>query len=319
MMKISFMENLDPERRILLISLIVGLMFLLFFSVLTQDISVIINVGVITLFIVIGPLFIHRYLQFMWLKGVEKEFPNFIRDLANLKQSGMSLTEAVKMSSKTNYGKLAPEVKKFSNRLTWGTEFLRALEIFGKKFRGSRVMSESLDIMKESYLSGADISVTLDSLSKDLLTLKDVEEERKSMVRQHVMVMYGIFFMFVGISVAIIYVLVPMMTSQAQSAGASSAGGLMLSFKDPCEITPYVFPCQYFNVLCAGFGVIQGIGCYYLALFVTILVIQAIFMGLIAGQVGENSVVAGIKHSMIMLASSLVIFAFLVQANLLPI
>ncbi len=312
--------TIDPEKKLMLISLIVGLIFLLFFSVLTQDIGVIINVGVMALFIVIGPMFIHRYLQFMWLKGIEKEFPNFVRDLANLKQSGMSLTESVKMASKTNYGKLTPEVKKFSNRLTWGTDFLRSLEIFGQKFNGSRVIKESLDIMKEAYLSGADISVTLDSLSKDLLTLKDIDEERKSMVRQHVMVMYGIFFMFVGISVAIIYVLVPMMTSQADNVGGGAgAGGLVLSFKDPCEITPYFFPCEYFNVLCASFGVSQGIGCYYVALFVTILVIQAIFMGLIAGQVGENSVTAGIKHSMIMLASSLVIFAFLIQANLLPV
>jgi hypothetical protein len=41
-------------------------------------------------------------------------------DLAGLKRSGITLSEAIKMSSKNNYGKLTPEVQKFSNRLSWG-------------------------------------------------------------------------------------------------------------------------------------------------------------------------------------------------------
>jgi hypothetical protein len=70
--------------------------------------------------------------------------------------------------------------------------------------------------------------------------------------------------------------------------------------------------------MCTAFSVKAGIGCYYLALFLNIQIIQAIFMGLIAGIVGENSATAGVKHSFIMLASTFLIFTFLIQSHMLP-
>nr|NIO23342.1 hypothetical protein [Candidatus Aenigmarchaeota archaeon]NIP41107.1 hypothetical protein [Candidatus Aenigmarchaeota archaeon]NIQ17605.1 hypothetical protein [Candidatus Aenigmarchaeota archaeon]NIQ33043.1 hypothetical protein [Nitrososphaeria archaeon] len=122
--------SIDPKRKIVIISLIISLVLISAVSFLTQDVGAIINVGVICLFIVVTPLFVYRYIEFLWLKSTEREFPNFIRDLASLKRSGMTLSEAVKMSSRTNYGKLTDEVQKFSNRLSWGTPFIRSLEIF---------------------------------------------------------------------------------------------------------------------------------------------------------------------------------------------
>lgn len=311
------MVEIEPKRRVLLVSLIVSLVLISSVSLLTQDVGAIINVGVICLFIVVTPFFVYNYLEFLWLKAVEKELPNFIRDLASLKRSGMTLSEAVKMSSKTNYGKLTEEVQKFSNRLSWGTPFIRALDIFSKRFKGSKLINEVLGIIRESYLSGGDVASTLDSISKDMLTLRDIEEERKSIVRQHVMIMYGIFFMFIGISLAIIQVLIPMMIEQPQVAGGEAP--LLFSFTDPCTDMPIPFPCGLFSVLCVSFNINGGLTCYYVALFFSLLVVLAVFMGLIAGQLGENSVIAGIKHSLIMLASAFVIFMFVVRLGLLPI
>jgi flagellar protein FlaJ len=310
--------SVSPRKKVLLISLLVAVLLISIFAILTQDIAIIVNISVIALFIVIGPVFMYKYAEFLWIKSVEREFPNFIRDLSNLKRSGMSLSEAVKMTVRTNYGKLTPEVRKFSNRLSWGINFLRALEIFERRFRSSKLITEVLDIVRESYMSGADIAITLDSLARDMLTLKDVEEERKSIIRQHVMIMYAIFYMFVGISIAIIYVLIPMMVSQSGAAMAFTSP-IIFSFEDPCTGSFLLFPCMYFDVVCIAFTVPSGVGCYYLALFFSVLIIQAIFMGLISGQLGENSIISGIKHSLIMLSSVFVIFTFMVQTKLLPV
>jgi flagellar protein FlaJ len=310
---------MEKERKIVFISLLVAVLLISIFAFLTQDVGIIVNVGVIALFIVITPLFLIKYTEFLWIKAVEREFPAFIRDLAGFKRSGITLSEAIKMSSKNNYGKLTPDVEKFSNRLSWGVHFLRALEIFAKRFKASRLVTEVLGILKESYLSGGNISITLDSLSRDMITLKEIEEERKSIVRQHVMIMYGIFFMFAAISIAIIMVLVPMMT-QTQAAGVGGiASPLALSFANPCEKFYIILPCGLFDVVCASFSVGPGIGCYYFSLFFTILIIQALFMGLISGQLGENSIIAGMKHSLIMLAAVFIIFMFMIKSGLLPL
>jgi flagellar protein FlaJ len=312
------MKEMNKEKKILLYSVIVALVMVTVSSVISQDLGIIVNVSVIALFIVIVPFFIYKYVSFLWLKSVEREFPNFIRDLAGLKRTGMSLSDAISMTSKANYGKLTPEVKKFANRLSWGVNFLRALEIFSEKFRKSRLIMEAIGIVDESYKSGGNISVTLDSISRDMMALKDIEAERKSIVRSHVMIMYGIFFMFVAISVAIIYVLIPMMM-ETSGTSETVSGPLMFNFADPCIAGYLPFPCEYFAVMCESFGVNPGVGCYYYSLFFSVLIIQALFMGLIAGQLGENSVFAGIKHSLIMLAAVFLIFTFLIQANLLPI
>ena len=47
-------------------------------------------------------------------------------------------------------------------------------------------------------------------------------------------------------------------------------------------------------------GIPLGIANYYVAIFFYVVLIQGIFMGLIAGQLGENSITAGSKHSLIM-------------------
>jgi flagellar protein FlaJ len=310
--------DMERERRITLASIVVAVLMITVFAVLTQDVGIIVNVGIIGLFIVITPIFLIKYTEFLWIKSVEKDFPGFIRDLAGLKRSGITLSEAVKMASKNNYGKLSPEVQKFSNRLSWGVHFLRAMEIFGKRFRSSKLITEILAIVKEAYVSGANISVTLDSLSRDIVTLREIEEERKSIAREHVMIMYGIFFMFVVISLAIVAILVPMMSQTASQAGGISSP-MAMTFSDPCGAGYIIFPCGYFDLLCQSFNVGGGIGCYYISLFFTVLIIQAIFMGLIAGQLGENSVIAGIKHSLIMLAAVFMIFVFMLRSGLLPV
>ncbi len=315
-MKRKISIGLETNRKILAISFLISVILITSVSLITQDVGSIVNVGIICLFIIITPIFLYKYAEYVWIKAIEREFPNFIRDLASSKRSGMTLADGIKMATKTNYGKLSLEVKSMANRLSWGTPFLRVLDIFSKKFKKSKIINEVIEVINESYKSGGNTAAILESTARDMLTLREAEEERKSIVRQHVIVMYGIFFLFTGIAIAIIYVLVPMLTAQTQTA---VQGPMAFQFSNPCEATPFIFPCGYFGVLCSAFDIPEGgVGCYYIALFFSVLIIQALFTGLIAGQLGENSILAGIKHSLIMLAFVFVVFIFLIKIGVLP-
>jgi flagellar protein FlaJ len=252
----------------------------------------------------------------VWVKSIEEQFPNFVRDIADSKRSGMSFPEAIKIASKANYGKLTPEVQKMNNRLSWGTDFLRVMDIFNNSVKESKIISEAINIIKESYQSGGNVAATLDSIARDIVMIKNAEAERESMVKQHVMVMYGVFFMFLAIAVMIIQVMVPMI--KATSQPEVSGGGVMaLVFMDPCEGIRH-FPCDIFYVAGLLLGIQSGVALYYVALFFIIVIIQGIFTGLIAGQLGENSIIAGSKHSLIMVSISLGIFMFLARIGMLP-
>lgn len=311
-------EDIRTKRKIIVGSVSVSLI-MIFIGFLTGDVAVIGNLLIISIIVSIVPYFIWKYSQFMWIKSIETQFPNFVRDLADSERSGMSLTEGIKIASKANYGKLSIEVQKMHNRLSWGTPFLRVMEIFGKRVKDSKIIMEALNIIRQSYEGGGDIAATLDSVSRDMIMLKEAEAERSSLVKEHVMIMYGIFFMFLGVAIMIIFVMVPMLQSQPKVAGSfSGLGTLGFSFVDPCKGSQ-MFPCGFYSGICAMFGsATEGLSCYYIAMFFSVVMVQGVFTGLIAGQLGENSAVAGIKHSIVMVFVAVGIFFFLAKMGMLP-
>jgi flagellar protein FlaJ len=304
---------MDAKRKMVIVPSCISIALILV-GIVMGDVGVLGNLIIISILITVTPYFVYRYSKFLWVKSIESQFPNLVRDLADSARSGMSLSEAIKISSKANYGKLTDEVKKMSNRLSWGTPFLRVLEIFGERLKDSKLINEELKIIKQSYESGGDIPSTLDSVSKDMLMVKEAEAEKSSMIKQHVLLMYGIFFMFLGISIMIINVMVPMVESQP----SVQAGALGFSFVNPCEGVN-MFPCDFFSNIGAMFGVPPDlVASYYIAMFFCVIIIQGLFMGLITGQLGEGSILAGIKHSLIMVFSTFGVFIFLAKAGLLP-
>ena len=307
---------MEQHRKVLLACLVAGAA-LIVTGILSGDAGVFGNLFILAIVLMVLPPFLSRYAHFLWLRAVEEQFPLFVRDLADASRSGMSFREAIAIVSRSNYGKLTQEVRTMNNRLSWGTPFLRVLQLFGAKVKGSKLLQDALDIISESYLSGGNINATLESVSRDMLMLKEAEAERASMVNQQVMIMYGIFFMFLGISLMIVYVMVPMLQTQG-SSGLGAGGGFGLQFSNPCAGIAG-FPCAVYTGIGTLFSAKTGVGTYYVAMFFVIVLIQALFTGLIAGQLGENSVLAGTKHSIIMLLASFGIFVFATRTGLLPI
>lgn len=322
---------MTTKQKIITVSVSVSIVLILI-GILLGDIGILGNLVIIAAFISIVPFFIYKYSRFMWLKSVESQFPNMLRDLADSNRSGMSFPEAIRIASKSNYGKLTPEIEKMRNRLSWGTPFLRVLDIFYEDVKSSKPMTEAVNIIKESYQSGGNIARTLESVAMDMIMIKEAEAERSSLVKQQVMLMYGLFYMFMAISVVIIFVMVPMIESAPDVPGAAGGdiGGAFgagpvggLQFSNPCFSTdpgviPPAFPCVLFNSMCTLLEQSEGVACYYIAIFFSIILIQGLFTGLIAGQLGEDSVVAGVKHSLIMVFSAIGVLLFLVKAGLLP-
>lgn len=314
------MAVLDKRTKIL-VGLGLAGMVLILVGIIIGDPGILGNMIIISVFISVTPYFLFRYADYMWVKSLEEQFPNFIRDLADASRS-MPLTESIRVTSRSNYGKLTPEIVKMSNRLSWGTPFIRTMEIFESKVSSSRIIREALGILKQSYESGGNIVRTLESISRDMMMLKEAEEERVSLLRQHIFIMYAVFFMFVGISILIIFVMVPMIETQTQLTGAagSSRFGMSTMFSNPCPPeSSVVMPCGFYLAVGTLFGVSpESVGSYYISLFFCAVVIQGMMIGLITGQLGENSMTAGIKHSMIMVFAAVGIFLFISKLGLLP-
>lgn len=317
--------ELGQRQKLLVLSLSISIVLVLLGSVAGKGVMG--NLIILSAFILIGPQLILSYVEYREIKEIEERFPTFLRNLTEALRSGMSFHEAIIFASRSDYGKLTRHVRKMANQLSWGISVEKVLGRFGREVKKSKRLRDAVRIITETFKSGGEMVESLESLAESLNVLMDIEKERKSLFSQHVVLMYFICFIFIGIVVGIERLMLPIFRSPGLQETAAEVGPV--GFINPCEVVYTCWenevgetecfcadslacvPCSIYYSTCSLLGVKIGtMGCYYTSLFFTMSVIQAIFSGLIAGQVGEGSLRAGVKHSLVM--SSIAVGSFMI-------
>jgi flagellar protein FlaJ len=262
------------------------------------------------------PFAFFSYFEYNKIKSMEDQLPLFLLDLSEAQKIGMTLPEALKQVSKTDYGKLTEEISKIDYQLSWGIPTQEAMNNFALRLRKSKLIGRVVRIINEAYSSGGDIARTMEATASDITAIKEAEKERRAVTYQHMLIMYAIYYIFIGIVIGLSQTLIPLMNLNVQSGIA----GNIMAFSDPCEgclnnAGIFCINCSIFSIVCKMFVIEKG--CYYYALFLLMAIVQGIFSGLVAGQIGEGSVTAGLKHSSIMTLSGFSILLFLLKAGVI--
>ncbi len=218
------------------------------------------------------PYSLYSYFEAARLREIEENLPSLLRDIAEARKTGMTLPQAVYKSISVDYGKLTPEVQKMAYQISWGIPFDDVLKRFARRVK-SRFIERSVAIIIQAQLSGGALTDTLDSVARDATLIKEAEKERKGKLNQQAMIMYAIYILFVIIVIALQKLMIPLVTSK----------GFTLASQNPDEIISF-----------------------YRSLFFSMIVIQAIFNGMLAGQISEGSPILGLRHSVIFLAFGVV-------------
>lgn len=309
------MINLNIKA--LVISIAISSFFIVL-GIISADPGVVAMAIFLSIFFIAIPQFFLVYERYRTLKEMETRFPLFLRDMVESLRSGMPFHQSVIICSKVDYGKLSKEVKKMANQISWGVPFDNVIEQFAERVKGSRRLNIALKTIRESYIAGGDVVSALDSVADTAVLLDESEKERKSLLHQYVVLMYGINFLFLGIIVAINRLMIPIFQVAAQP-GAEEA----IPLTNPCsECTGFSCSiCDLFSLSCNMFGIkkIEDVTCYYSSLFFFMSMIVAICSGLIAGQISEGSVIAGLKHSMIISGITFGAFFLLVRLGLMGV
>jgi len=268
--------------------------------------------GFMVLFI---PYFLYKIIEFNKIKKYEEEFPKFLRDLSESQRAGLSISQALKNASHSEYGHLTKEIQKMSNQISWNVSLEKVLDLFGKRIKASKTITRALLVIDQANKSGGNIEETMESLAENIESLKDVQKEKATLLNQQVVMMYAIFFIFLGITIALTEFLIPLL--EDQSGTGDVLGFLSGGSSNPCaeclEGFGNPFGCGSCTILYAtadafDFGDRQETSTYYKSLFFMMIIVQGVFNGLIAGQIGSDSMLAGIKHSMIMAISGFFMF-----------
>jgi len=153
------------------------------------------------------PYGIISFLKNRAVSEMERQFPAFLKDLAESKRGGMTILDSFDSARETDYGYLNNEIKKVHNQLSWGIPFPEVIERFSKRMEDSPVIQESLSIILQSYRSGGQITSTIESVADNATMLKEVIQQKKSTIKQQLFIMYIIYFLFIGITVGVYFLM----------------------------------------------------------------------------------------------------------------
>lgn len=250
-------------------------------------------IGLLAAFLPYG---VYSFLHQRHVKAMENYFPPLLEDLAEAKRGGTPLPQAIQDAATRDYGALNEEVQKMADQLSWGIPLPEVLERFMHRVEDSDLMRRGLAITLQSYQSGGDIAGTIDSLAQDAMRLQEAEQARKSVLGQQILIIYAIYFLFIGIIIGLLFVLGPIIGLGDTLSGVIGGGGGSANFcasdigvtQPLCDMGRAFGWTNEDNLL------------YYRSLFLFMILIEGVFNGLVAGQVGEGKVAAGVKHSLIM-------------------
>ncbi|MCS7093588.1 MAG: type II secretion system F family protein [Candidatus Aenigmarchaeota archaeon] len=260
-------------------ALILLLLNYLIFSGLPEFRLIFSFINIFAALMMVLPLLVYQISVYTRKKHIEEYFPIFLRDFVEASRGGLTLPQALKSVSKNDYKELTPFIKKLSVRLEWGIPIDEALQTFAKETK-SKMISRIVASVIEAQKFGGNIVDTFQSLTNVAIEIDRLRKERMAYLQGQIATGYIIFFVFLGVIIAIEKFLLP-----GLDVSVSGITDVEKQTTQAAELSPF-----FKNV------------------FRDIIIIQGIFAGLAVGKMSEGSVIAGIKHSFFMVFVGILIF-----------
>jgi flagellar protein FlaJ len=121
--------------------------------------------------------------------GVEQGMASFLRDLTEVRKTGLSIEECIKNLSNRNYGLFSYELKKISAQISWGVPLRRVLTDFIKRTKSWQSQLIIFLLMEAIDVGGGTVKM-METLTRFSTLIHEIEREKKASVRPYVMMPY---------------------------------------------------------------------------------------------------------------------------------
>lgn len=241
---------------------------------------------VFTIYIIIIPLMIFHEYKKMREEKIQVQIPDFLKKLASTNDTGMTLRDSLKLMTRSDLG-IGKEVKKIWNDIEWGLAINEALKRFANRVR-THIVARSITLVTKANESSGDIGEVLSVAARDAAAEQELKNERKTAMFIYIIIIYISFFVFIGIIYVISTTFLQEMVKAGEKVTSSGSGAVPLSLNREKMAV-------------------------YNRLFFHGAIIQGLTSGLIAGVMGEGSVLSGLKHSVIMMTVGYLLFTLFVM------
>jgi flagellar protein FlaJ len=261
--------------KIILVTIPIGVV--VFFIPL--PIALYLHTGIALITIVAAPAFFAtRYSRER--RQLERALPDFIRDVAEGRKTGLSPEKSIERLVSRPYGPLSKHVRKMGSQLSWGVELSTVIRGFTKNISSWITRAISTLLVEVVDVGGGTIR-SFSDMADFSRTINDMESDRRSALRPFIFITYVAGVMVVMTTFILVYML-----SQPASIGLGASTTLNNGTVDP---------------------------------LLTTAVFDTFIIGLVAGKLGESSVADGFKHALALVIVSLIAVTVVKQFIPIPV
>ena len=254
-------------------------------------ITMIQDVGIVGGFIIgILPVVMIKLNESKRRDNIDRNLPFFLLAIGGAVKSGQSLIRAIEGTADRNMGSLTPEIKNLRANMSWGMPVDEAFDNFVERV-DTRMARRVMVLLKLAMNIGGDVASTIDIIQKHVGEMANVEKERKTALQPYIYTIYISFAVFLGITLILITQFFTEIenvqeTLRAAIEGTSVGTGGVKGFESILNISVPTLKKTVFHMT----------------------LVEAIFGGLAAGKIGESSIIAGVKHVVVMMILAVVAF-----------
>ena len=196
--------------------------------------------------------------------SIELGINSFLRDLTEVRKTGLSPEKCIESLSNRDYGEFTRELRKISSEISWGVPVKKVIMDFIKRTRSWMTQIVMFLLVETIDVGGGTIAM-IESLARFNNLTHEVEKEKKMAVRPYIMMPYFAAILLVATTTMMIG-----FTQGTLGVGTPDqpGGGKDLSGM----ITTFVTSCIFHSYL----------------------------IGIVAGKISEESIAAGFKHASIL-------------------
>ncbi len=225
------------------------------------------------------------------IAAIEAVIPDLMDRLASVNDAGMTVIESLGRVRGSDLGALNNELDRVWADIQWGANVTTALRRFETRVR-TKTVSRTVTLIVHAMNASGDLARVLRIAAGQAKADRRLQRARTQEMLTYVVVVYVAFGVFLVIIAALDLVLIPSLPDDSVLPESTGAAGQV------------------------GFGgVLDELGSVneaaYTLVFFHTTAIQAVFSGLIAGQMSGGSIKDGAKHAAVLLSIAYLVFLFL--------
>ncbi len=200
--------------------------------------------------------------------SMEAGINNFLRDLTEVRKTGLSPEKCIETLSKKDYGTFSKELRKISSEISWGIPIKKVIFDFLKRTKSWMVQLNMFLLVETIDVGGGTIAM-IESLARFNNLTQETEKEKKMSVRPYVMMPYLASLLLVATTVMML----------GFTSGTLGIPGVGSETQD-----------------------LSGIR----TVFMASVIFNSYLIGIVAGKISDESVSSGFKHATILVIISLI-------------